>query len=92
MDDSELALFRAGDPAFFRKLNRRHRGFLMGVILSFQQDADWAEELYQQVWIAIWKQRKALRRGRSFAACGRGASLATPASWRFEFASGRPTA
>lgn len=68
MDDSELALFRAGDPAFFRKLNRRHRGFLMGVILSFQQDADWAEELYQQVWIAIWKQRKALRRGRSFAA------------------------
>ena len=68
MDDSELELFRAGDPVFFRELNRRHRGFLMGVIRSFQHDADWREELYQQVWIAIWQKRKTLRRRRSFTA------------------------
>lgn len=68
MDDSELALFRAGDPAFFRELNRRHRGFVMGIILSFQNDMDWGEELYQQVWTAMWKNRKTLRKGRSFTA------------------------
>lgn len=66
MTDSELRRFRAGDPKYFREVLKKHQGFIMGTILYYRRDMAWAEDRHREVWIAIWKKRATLRKGRSF--------------------------
>ena len=68
MDGFDLRRFRAGDTAFYRHLHDSCQGYLMSITLSFGQDAAWAEDRYQETWVAIWEKRRTLRRGRSFTA------------------------
>lgn len=68
MNSFDLGRFRAGDMAFFRDLHDHCQGYLMSITLSFDQGAAWAEDRYQEAWVAIWEKRRTLRRGRSFTA------------------------
>ncbi len=58
-DDAALMLrYRNGDEAAFAALYRRHRGALYRYALRLAPDAGEAEELFQDVWIAVVRQRE----------------------------------
>lgn len=58
--DSDRALmlqYQAGDGAAFDQLYEKHKGSVYRYFLRYGQDSNWAEELYQEVWIKIIRAR-----------------------------------
>src|SRR5439155_9687734 len=52
-----VARVRAGDAAAFSTLFNEHYVALCGFVLSYVKDAAVAEELVQDVFCALWRQR-----------------------------------
>ena len=47
-----------GDPDHFREIMNRHAGAVISLARSFARDRDELEDLVQEVWIQVFRQRK----------------------------------
>ena len=57
MTPEELALFRSGDPALFRRLVEQESPRLVGYAQRLTRDLDEARELAQQTWVRVFERR-----------------------------------
>lgn len=57
-DDALLARLGAGDERAFTELVRRHTGRLTALAKRFTGRADHAEDIVQEVFLAVWRSRK----------------------------------
>ena len=55
------ARWARGDPEYFREIMGRHAGAVISVARSFAMDRDELEDLVQEVWIQVFRQRKKFR-------------------------------
>lgn len=53
----DAELFRAGDPALFRRLVRELSPRLLAVVRCYASDDDQADELLQESWVRIYRKR-----------------------------------
>ncbi len=57
MTPEELALFRSGDQALFRRLVERESPRLLGYAVRLTRDLDEARELAQRTWVRAFERR-----------------------------------
>lgn len=54
--------FQMGDVAAFEEILREEQTRMMRFILSYVHLPDHADDIYQEVWVEIWKRRETLRK------------------------------
>jgi RNA polymerase sigma-70 factor (ECF subfamily) len=64
----DLAQFRSGDEAYFDLLVRRFGGDVRRMVFTFTTDSMEAEDLFQEVWVRVWRKRDLYRPSGSFRA------------------------
>jgi RNA polymerase sigma-70 factor, ECF subfamily len=57
----ELERFRDGDGGYFAELMAWGRPLVGGVVRAYARDEDHADDLSQQVWLAVYKYRESYR-------------------------------
>jgi len=62
----DLERFRSGDRGYHGELARRYGKLVLGIALAYTRDFDWAQDLFQEIWIRVIEKRKTYKGRGSF--------------------------
>jgi RNA polymerase sigma-70 factor (ECF subfamily) len=62
----DLERFKSGDRAYHGALATKYGNLVLGITLAYTRDVEWAQDLFQEIWIRVLKKRNTFKAHGSF--------------------------